>query len=35
MDDCVYCKIVAGELPSSTVYEDDHIMAFLTRPCAN
>ncbi len=35
MDDCVFCKIVAGELPSSTVYEDDHIMAFLTIEAIN
>jgi len=27
--DCVFCKIVAGEIPSSKVYEDDLVMAFL------
>lgn len=26
--DCVFCKIIAGELPSSKVYEDDKIIAF-------
>ncbi|NLO88729.1 MAG: histidine triad nucleotide-binding protein [Clostridia bacterium] len=26
--DCVFCKIVAGELPSEIVYEDDDILAF-------
>lgn len=26
---CLFCKIVAGELPSSTVYEDDQVVAFL------
>ncbi len=28
MDSCVFCRIVAGELPTSVVYEDDAIMAF-------
>lgn len=27
--DCVFCKIVAGELPCDKVYEDDLVMAFL------
>ena len=26
--DCLFCKIVAGEIPSSKVYEDDRILAF-------
>lgn len=26
---CVFCKIVAGEIPSYKVYEDDDILAFL------
>jgi histidine triad (HIT) family protein len=26
--DCVFCKIVAGELPSNTLYQDDEVMAF-------
>lgn len=25
---CIFCKIVAGEIPSSKVYEDDKILAF-------
>ena len=25
---CLFCKIVAGEIPSSKVYEDDTILAF-------
>lgn len=29
MDDCIFCKIVAGELPSYKVYEDDGFLAFL------
>ena len=27
--DCIFCKIVKGEIPSYKVYEDDKIMAFL------
>lgn len=26
---CVFCKIVAGEIPSHKVYEDDNFLAFL------
>lgn len=29
MNDCVFCKIVAGDIPSVTVYEDDDVKAFL------
>lgn len=28
MEDCVFCKIVEGELPSTKVYEDEEILAF-------
>ncbi len=28
MTDCIFCKIVAGEIPSSVVYKDDAIFAF-------
>ena len=28
MTDCLFCKIVAGEIPSSKVYEDDQCYAF-------
>ena len=28
MNDCIFCKIIRGELPSSTVYEDEHVLAF-------
>lgn len=28
-DDCVFCKIVRGDLPSFKVYEDDKTIAFL------
>jgi len=27
-DDCIFCKIVNGTIPSSRVYEDDDVMAF-------
>lgn len=26
--DCLFCKIVAGEIPSKKLYEDDKILAF-------
>lgn len=29
MSDCIFCKIVAGDVPSSKVYEDDEVLAFL------
>ena len=29
MKDCVFCKIVSGEIPSMKVYEDDLTMAFM------
>ena len=28
MDDCVFCKIIKGEIPSEKVYEDEDILAF-------
>ena len=28
MTDCVFCKIVAGEIPAKFVYEDEEIVAF-------
>lgn len=28
MNDCIFCKILAGELPSNKVYEDDEVLAF-------
>lgn len=27
--DCIFCQIVDGEIPSRTVFEDDRVMAFL------
>ncbi len=29
MNECVFCRIVAGDSPASVVYEDDVVMAFL------
>ncbi len=29
MTDCLFCKIIAGEIPSAKVYEDDAVLAFL------
>lgn len=26
--DCIFCKIAAGEIPSTKVYEDDKVLAF-------
>ena len=26
--DCLFCKIVAGQIPSAKVYEDDQVLAF-------
>lgn len=28
MDDCIFCKIISGEIPSEKVYEDDQVTAF-------
>ena len=28
MSDCLFCKIVAGEIPSDKVYEDEDVYAF-------
>ena len=28
MDDCIFCKIASGEIPSTKVYEDDKILCF-------
>ena len=29
MTDCVFCKIVRGEIPSTKVHEDEHTIAFM------
>ena len=28
MEDCLFCKIAAGEIPSTKVYEDEYVYAF-------
>ncbi|GHO54351.1 histidine triad nucleotide-binding protein [Ktedonobacter robiniae] len=28
MENCLFCKIVTGEIPSKIVYQDDHVVAF-------
>ena len=28
MSDCIFCKIISGEIPSNKVYEDELVMAF-------
>ena len=28
MEDCIFCKIIKGEIPSNKVYEDDKVLAF-------
>ncbi len=29
MEDCIFCKIAKGEIPSAKVYENDRVFAFL------
>lgn len=28
LDDCLFCRIACGEIPSAKVYEDDEVLAF-------
>ena len=28
MDDCLFCKIAAGQIPANKLYEDDQVLAF-------
>ena len=28
-EDCIFCKVLAGEIPSEPVYEDEHTMAVM------
>ena len=38
MEDCLFCKIAAGEIPSNKLYEDDTLLAFYEHrpagPCS-
>jgi len=29
MSDCLFCKIINGDIPSTKVYEDEHVFAFM------
>jgi histidine triad (HIT) family protein len=29
MDSCIFCSIIDGAIPNHTVYEDEHVLAFL------
>lgn len=34
--DCIFCKIISGEIPSYTIYEDDIVKVFLdVNPISN
>ena len=33
MSDCIFCKIIKGEVPSYKIYEDDKVYAFLDIAC--
>ena len=28
MTDCLFCKIIAGDIPAEKLYEDDKVLAF-------
>lgn len=35
MSDCLFCKIIAGDIPNYTVYQDENVLAFLDIfPCS-
>ncbi len=29
MDNCIFCKIIEGKIPSTKVFEDDEVLAFM------
>ncbi|MDB5187938.1 MAG: Diadenosine tetraphosphate (Ap4A) hydrolase related family hydrolase, Hit-like protein involved [Candidatus Kaiserbacteria bacterium] len=29
MNNCIFCKIIDGDIPAEKIYEDDHVLAFL------
>ncbi|MBI2647491.1 HIT family protein [Candidatus Woesearchaeota archaeon] len=35
MEDCIFCKIIAGKIPSAKVYEDNYVISFLDIMPAN
>ena len=32
MNDCIFCKIIRGEIPSYKIYEDEYAYAFWIYP---
>lgn len=34
-DDCLFCRIISGDIPSFKVYEDEHTLAFMDINPAN
>lgn len=35
MNECIFCKIIEKEIPSSSIYEDEHVFAVLDiHPCS-
>ena len=28
-DECIFCKIIKGEIPAGKIFEDDRVLAFL------
>ena len=35
MEDCIFCKIVAGKIPAAKIYEDEEVISFLDIMPAN
>ena len=35
MEDCIFCKIIAGKIPAAKIYEDEKIISFLDIMPAN
>ena len=35
MGDCIFCRIVAGQIPASVVFEDEHTLAFMDQGQVN
>jgi histidine triad (HIT) family protein len=35
MSECVFCKIIQKQAPSSIIYEDEHVLAFLSNRPVN
>ena len=35
MEDCIFCKIIEGKIPSAKIYEDDKVICFLDIMPAN